>query len=53
MMHFHRWGKWEDVSVKDIVDGVTINPSRTIFFKQIIVQQRRCSTCNLVKTRHS
>lgn len=48
-MHFHRWGRWEDVSISEKVDVVP----GFVFVRQVIRQQQRCSICNLVKTRTS
>lgn len=48
-MHIHKWSNWQDVNVDDepkpsVIPGITL-------FRQVIRQQRRCSVCNLVKTR--
>lgn len=47
----HSFGKWEDVKVETEVSGVPGWPFP--FVRQVIRQQRRCSRCNLVKTRTS
>lgn len=51
-MHFHQWSKWEDVKVGDASPRCPM-PSLVIIVRQVITQQRRCSICNMVKTRHS
>lgn len=46
-MHIHNWGKWEDVKLDMAVHaGIVV-------IRKVLTQQRRCSVCNLVKTRHS
>lgn len=50
-MHIHRWSKWEDVKLGDEVQCVP--GTLLVSVRQVIRQQRRCSVCNLVKTRTS
>lgn len=53
-MCWHKFGRWEDVDMKDIPSLPGIAPKAfPIFVKQVIKQQRRCSKCNLVRTRVS
>ncbi len=47
MMHIHRWSNWQDVKLGD---EVKFSPPLMIY-RQTITQQRRCSVCNMVKTR--
>lgn len=53
--HFHNFGKWEDVKVGDQSRSSIseLAESGIILVRQVIEQQRRCSICNLVKTRYS
>lgn len=46
-MHLHRWSNWEDVRVRVSDQAHPL----LIVVRQVITQQRRCSVCNLVKTR--
>lgn len=48
---FHRFGRWEDVAMADVVHAQPLNPFP--FVKRVIKQQRRCARCNLVQTRSS
>lgn len=50
-MHIHRFEKWEDVKVEEVIPVPPMSPF--IAPVQVIKQQRRCSVCNLVKTRTS
>jgi hypothetical protein len=50
-MHIHKWSAWQDVKVAE-----KTRPDERVLVsvvREVIVQQRRCSVCNLVKTRHS
>lgn len=48
-MHLHKFGKWQDVKVGDELKFPAGWPYPIT--RQTIKQQRRCSICNLVKTR--
>ncbi len=52
-MCWHTFGKWEDVDVRDVGKGVGLSGLPYVIVKQVIKQQRRCSKCNLVRTRTS
>jgi hypothetical protein len=52
MMHIHKWSAWQDVKVAEKVQPSEHTPLMCVV-REVIVQQRRCSVCNLVKTRHS
>lgn len=49
-MHIHKWSNWQDVDVVGEESKSSAIPGFVIF-RQVIRQQRRCSVCNLVKTR--
>jgi len=52
MICFHKWTKWEDVNLSERLGGVPMDAPYFII-RQVITQQRRCTKCNLVKTRSS
>jgi len=49
-MHVHRFGKWEDAKLGDEVQPTSFHAG-FLLVRQVITQQRRCSVCNIVKTR--
>ncbi len=51
MCILHAWGKWEDVRIGKEYNVIPL----TIYgwTRETIRQQKRCSKCNLVKTRTS
>lgn len=51
MCVLHRYGRWEDVKVND-----RVRPGHSAafcFVREVIVQQRRCRKCNIVKVRRA
>ena len=52
-MHIHQWSKWQDVKVGDEVQPLSVHAAGFVLARQVITQQRRCSLCNMVKTRVS
>jgi hypothetical protein len=50
-MHIHNWGRWEDVKVDEKGDMAV--HAGIVVIRKVLTQQRRCSVCNLVKTRYS
>lgn len=48
--HFHHWSKWEDVGTSCEDEGLLSHPR---FYIERITQVRRCSVCNLAKTRRA
>lgn len=53
MLHLHKWGPWEDVKVADRSEINPLMVMSVFMVRQVITQQRRCSVCNLVKTKVS
>lgn len=52
-MHiFHKWSNWQDIKISDEAIA-NCTPVPIIMTRQIIVQQKRCVVCNMVKTRTS